>query len=77
MGRPYARPPTPFPRNVHRVVPEETRSIRAGVSVSEEDGMDQAQVTELLYQALETEQGGVRIYENAVRCAQNDDLKKE
>ena len=39
--------------------------------------MDQAQLTELLYQALETEQGGVKIYENAVRCAQNDDLKKE
>jgi rubrerythrin len=39
--------------------------------------MDRAQVTELLYQALETEQGGVKIYENAVRCAQNDDLKKE
>jgi rubrerythrin len=31
---------------------------------------------ELLYQALETEQGGVKIYENAVR-GQNDDLKKE
>ncbi|HEX5938329.1 MAG TPA: hypothetical protein VFZ75_11685 [Actinomycetota bacterium] len=39
--------------------------------------MDRAQLTELLYQALETEQGGVKIYENAVRCAQNDDLKKE
>jgi hypothetical protein len=39
--------------------------------------MDQAQVTELLYQALETEQGGIKIYESAVRCAQNDDLKKE
>ena len=39
--------------------------------------MDQAQLTELLYQALETEQGGVKIYESAVRCAQNDDLKKE
>ena len=39
--------------------------------------MDRTQLTELLYQALETEQGGVKIYENAVRCAQNDDLKKE
>jgi rubrerythrin len=39
--------------------------------------MDQAQLTELLYQALETEQGGVKIYESAVRCARNDDLKKE
>ena len=39
--------------------------------------MDQTQLTELLYQALETEQGGVKIYESAVRCAQNDDLTKE
>jgi len=35
------------------------------------------QVEELLYQALETEMGGVRVYETAVRCAQNDDLAKE
>jgi rubrerythrin len=39
--------------------------------------MDRARLTELLYQALETEQGGVKIYESAVRCAHNDDLKKE
>jgi rubrerythrin len=39
--------------------------------------MDRARLTELLYQALETEQGGVKVYESAVRCAQNDDLKKE
>jgi len=32
---------------------------------------------ELLYQALETEMGGVHVYETAVRCAVNDDLKKE
>jgi rubrerythrin len=39
--------------------------------------MKQEQLTELLYQALETEQGGVQIYKTAVRCAQNDDLKEE
>jgi len=38
---------------------------------------DNAQVHELLYQALETELGGVNIYETAVRCAVNPDLKKE
>jgi hypothetical protein len=38
---------------------------------------DPAQVQELLYQALETELGGVRVYETAVRCAVNPDLKKE
>lgn len=39
--------------------------------------MDDAQVRELLYQALETEIGGVQIYEEAVRCAVNEDLKME
>lgn len=34
-------------------------------------------VTELLYQALETEKGGVQIYTTALRCAQNEDLKEE
>jgi len=38
---------------------------------------NQAQVHELLYQALETELGGVKVYETAVRCAVNEDLKKE
>lgn len=38
---------------------------------------DQAQVHELLYQALETELSGVRVYETALMCAQNDDLRKE
>ena len=35
------------------------------------------QVNELLYQALETELGGVQVYENAIKCAINEDLKKE
>jgi rubrerythrin len=35
------------------------------------------EVHELLYQALETELGGVQIYQTALRCAVNDDLKKE
>jgi rubrerythrin len=34
-------------------------------------------VTELLYQALETENGGVQIYTTALRCALNKDLKEE
>jgi rubrerythrin len=36
-----------------------------------------AQVDELLYQALETELGGVKIYEKAISCAVNEDLRKE
>lgn len=39
--------------------------------------MKDAQVHELLYQALETELGGVQIYTTAVQCAQNEDLKEE
>ena len=35
------------------------------------------QVHELLYQALEVEQGGVRVYETALRCASNEDLREE
>lgn len=39
--------------------------------------MSEAQVEELLYQALETEIGGVEIYQMAIQCAVNEDLKKE
>lgn len=35
------------------------------------------QLHELLYQALETERGGIKIYETALTCAQNEDLKGE
>ena len=35
------------------------------------------QLHELLYQALETERGGIKIYETALSCAQNEDLKSE
>ena len=39
--------------------------------------MEKSQVNELLYQALETEMGGVKVYRTAVRCAQNPELKEE
>jgi rubrerythrin len=39
--------------------------------------MEKTQVNELLYQALETELGGVKVYRTALRCAQNPDLKEE
>jgi rubrerythrin len=39
--------------------------------------MKEAEVHELLYQALETEIGGVQIYETALRCARDDNLRKE
>ncbi len=39
--------------------------------------MKREALTSLLYEALETEQGGVKIYETAVAAAVNTDLKKE
>lgn len=39
--------------------------------------LEEAQVRELLCQALETEVGGIKIYETAIRCAQNRGLKEE
>lgn len=39
--------------------------------------MDDMQFKELLLQALEHERGGVKLYEAAVECAQNEDLKEE
>jgi rubrerythrin len=41
------------------------------------DEMNDAQVDELLYQALETELGGVEVYRKAIECAVNDDLEEE
>jgi len=39
--------------------------------------MNSEQVNELLYQALETELGGVQVYEMAIKCAVNKDLNEE
>lgn len=39
--------------------------------------MNQDQLNELMYQALETEIGGQLVYESAIASAQNDDLKEE
>ena len=44
---------------------------------SKKTDYDAAQVQELLYQALETELGGIEIYKSALDCAQNPDLQKE
>lgn len=39
--------------------------------------MKTEQLNNLLYEALETEMGGIQIYETAIECAINDDLKEE
>jgi len=54
------------------------RHGRASASRQEGTGaMNQEQVTDLIYQALETELGGVEVYATALECVQNDDLKEE
>ena len=39
--------------------------------------MKDEEIRELLYQALETELGGVQVYTTSLRCVVNDDLRKE
>ena len=39
--------------------------------------MKNDQLNALLYEALETEMGGVQIYQTAIECAINEDLKEE
>jgi hypothetical protein len=39
--------------------------------------LSKKQVHELVYQALETELGGVQVYRTALKCAVNDELREE
>lgn len=39
--------------------------------------MNQEQVIELMLQALEHERGGIKVYETALGCVQNEDLREE
>jgi rubrerythrin len=39
--------------------------------------MNQEQVIELLLQSLDHERGGIKVYETALTCVQNDDLREE
>ena len=39
--------------------------------------MKMEQVNELIYQMLETERGGTQVYETALQCVLNDELKEE
>lgn len=39
--------------------------------------MDEKHLHELLYQALETELGGVQVYQTALRCVRHDALRQE
>lgn len=39
--------------------------------------MKRRQIEELVYQALETELGGIQVYSTALKCVQNEDLEEE
>src|SRR5690349_544922 len=39
--------------------------------------MKKQQLNELIYQALETEMGGVQVYATALECVLNDELREE
>jgi hypothetical protein len=39
--------------------------------------MKTEELNQLLYEALETEMGGVLVYKTAIRCAINEELKSE
>ena len=47
------------------------------IRMNVEELMKEKQLNELLYQALETELGGVQVYRTALRCVVNEDLKEE
>src|SRR4030095_3856527 len=44
---------------------------------SREASMKRDQLNELIYQMRETERGGIQVYETALRCVLNEDLKEE
>jgi hypothetical protein len=55
-----------------------SRQIRVSNGCRYREGhMKDQQVNELLYQALETELGGVEIYRTAIDCAINEELRQE
>ena len=39
--------------------------------------LNEEQLQELILQSLEHERGGIQVYENALQCVVNDDLKEE
>ena len=39
--------------------------------------MKREQLEDLLWQALETEMGGIQVYTAALECVQNDELRRE
>src|SRR5688572_4400804 len=69
---------SPNPTTQSETQTEENRSSGLEGNLGSFTGrLNTEQVQELLCQALETEIGGVQIYQTAIRCAQNEELKEE
>jgi ferritin-like metal-binding protein YciE len=52
-------------------------SVGVRPDAEERETMKKEKVQQLLLEGYETEMGGVLVYETALRCVQNEDLKKE
>ena len=61
--------------SLRRVSPRAVR--RRFPNTNGANAMKREELDNLLYQALETEKGGVQVYKTAIRCAQNSDLQEE
>jgi len=63
--------------SVERCPDDQVSDQKIGPSISKGKIMQTEQLKQLLYEVLETEMGGVQVYETAIRCAVNEDLKEE
>src|SRR5205085_7139525 len=63
----------------HAVCPSGQRRARPCDGTNPDGGasMNEEQIREFLYQALETELGGVQVYQTALQCVQNEELRDE
>jgi rubrerythrin len=66
------------PNTIHARRPRWRETITTHDSEYLEDiQLKNEQLHELLYQALETEMGGIQVYQTALRCVVNEELQKE
>src|SRR5262245_42068389 len=66
-----------YQRKLTRALIFGERILRERACTNPEGDMEMKRLKELLLQSLEHETGGVKVYETAVKCAQNEDLKEE
>jgi ferritin-like metal-binding protein YciE len=69
-------PRAPEPEETDMPRDTKTKSKKA-TRAAKVETVQRPQLEELLLQSLETELGGVQVYETAIECAVNDDLREE